>query len=66
MNVTLTVDLVRAWVMNRMQELRKEDPDRGDVPGWVIVVAVTVVLAIAIGVIITTKVTDKANSINLQ
>lgn len=66
MNVTLTVDLVRAWVMNRVRDLRREDSDRGDVPGWVIVVAVTVVLAIAIGVIITQKVTDKANSINLQ
>lgn len=66
MNVALTVDVVRAWVMNRVRDLRREDSDRGDVPGWVIVVAVTVVLAIAIGVIITQKVTDKANSINLQ
>ena len=43
-----------------------EHPDRGDVPGWVIVTAITVTLAIAIGVIIVQKITDKANNINLQ
>lgn len=66
MQLSLTLDVVRAWVMNRMDRMRSQDPDRGDVPGWVIVTAIVVTLALAIGAIIVTKVTDKANSINLQ
>ncbi len=66
MNVSLTLDLVHAWVIRRFQELHRQDPDRGDVPGWVIVTAITVTLALAIGIIIVTKITDKANTINLQ
>ena len=66
MNLTLTIDVVRAWITTRMHQLRRQDTDRGDVPGWVIVTGITVALAIAIGLIIVAKVTDKANSINLQ
>ena len=66
MQLSLTLDVVRAWVMNRVDRMRSQDPDRGDVPGWVIVTAIVVTLALAIGAIIVTKVTDKANSINLQ
>jgi hypothetical protein len=66
MNVSLTLDLVRGWITHRLHELRRENPDRGDVPGWVIVTAITVTLALAIGVIIVQKITDKANTINLQ
>lgn len=66
MNVSLTLDLVHAWVVRRFRQLQREHPDRGDVPGWVIVTAITVTLAIAIGVIIVQKITDKANTINLQ
>ena len=67
MNVSLTLDLVHAWVVRRFQQLQREHPDRGDVPGWVIVTAITVTLAIAIGVIIIVqKITNKANTINLQ
>lgn len=66
MEFSLTMDVVRAWVMNRIDAMRSQDPDRGDVPGWVIVTAIVVTLALAIGAIIVTKVTDKANSINLQ
>lgn len=66
MDISLTLDLVHAWVVRRFQQLHRENPDRGDVPGWVIVTAITVTLAIAIGVIIVQKVTTKANTINLQ
>lgn len=66
MNIRLTIDVVRAWVTMRIQQRRTEDPDRGDVPGWVIVVAITVTLALAIGAIIVQKVTAKATSIDLQ
>ncbi len=66
MTLTLTIDVVRAWITTRIQQIRAQDPDRGDVPGWVIVTGITVALALAIGLIIVAKVTDKANSINLQ
>jgi hypothetical protein len=40
--------------------------ERGDVEARTITIAVMAALAIAIGVIITTKVTDKANDISLD
>lgn len=40
--------------------------DRGDVEARTITIAVMAALAIAVGVIITAKVTTKANSINLD
>jgi hypothetical protein len=66
MDVRLTIDLVRDWVTNRLEQLRRHDGDRGDVPGWVVVTGITVALALAIGLIIVNKVTTKANTINLQ
>lgn len=53
------------WGADRVARMRGQDRDRGDIPGWVIVTAVVVTLAIAIGVIITNKVTTKANNIDL-
>lgn len=40
--------------------------ERGEIVPWVIIVAVTAVLAIAVGAIIVDKVTTKANHINLN
>ena len=63
----LELDLVRAWVMTRVLELREQDPDRGsNTSETVIWVAVIVVAALVIGGIIVAKITDKANSISLQ
>ena len=63
----LELDLVRAWVMTRVVELRQQDSDRGsNTAETVIWVAVIVVAALVIGGIIVAKITDKANSINLQ
>ena len=65
--VKVELDLVRAWVMTRVAELRQEDPDRGsNTAETVIWVAVIVVAALVIGGIIVAKITSKANSINLQ
>ena len=66
MNVSMTITLVHAWIVSRFQRLHREDPNRGDVPGWVIVTGITVTLALAIGAIIVAKITGKANTINLQ
>lgn len=63
----MELDLVRAWVMTRVAELRQEDPDRGsNTSETVIWIAVIVVAALAIGGIIVAKVTEKAKGINLQ
>ena len=63
----LELDLVRAWVMTRVAELRREDSDRGsNTAETVIWVAIIVVAALVIGGIIIAKITDKANSIDLQ
>jgi hypothetical protein len=63
----LEIDLVRAWVMTRVLELREQDSDRGsNTSETVIWVAVIVVAALVIGGIIVAKITDKANSISLQ
>ena len=40
--------------------------DRGEVVPWVIIVAVTAALALAVGAIIVAKVMTKANNINLN
>ena len=37
--------------------------ERGEIASWVIAVAIFAALAIAVGAIITTKITEKANSI---
>ena len=63
----LELDLIRAWVMTRVVELRRQDTDRGsNTSETVIWVGVIVVAALVIGGIIVAKITDKANSINLQ
>ena len=63
----LELDLVRAWVMTRVVELRRQDTNRGsNTSETVIWVGVIVVAALVIGGIIVAKITDKANSINLQ
>ena len=52
------------WLRGRVA-LTSAD-ERGEVVPWVIIVAVTAALAIAVGAIIVAKVTDKANHINLN
>ena len=64
----MELDMVRAWVTHRVMALRaQEDSDRGNMTSETVIwIAVIVVAAIAIGAIIVAKITDKANSINLQ
>jgi hypothetical protein len=51
------------WLRGRIA-LTSSD-ERGEVVPWVIIVAVTAALAIAVGAIIVAKVTQKANNVNL-
>ncbi len=52
------------WLRGRIALAQTDD--RGEVVPWVIIVAVTAALAIAVGAIIVAKVTNKANNINLN
>ena len=60
-----TLDTVRDWVTTRIRQLRAEG-DRGEIPAQLVWMGVMVALAIAVGVVITSLVMAKANSINLQ
>ena len=63
----MELETVRAWVTDRIMQLRGEDGDRGsNTSETVIWIAVIVVAAIAIGAVIVAKITAKANEINLQ
>ena len=61
----MTLDAVRDWVTARITQLRASG-DRGEIPAQLVWMGVMVALAIAVGVVITSIVMAKANSINLQ
>ena len=64
----MELDMVRAWVTDRIRQLRTEqDRDRGNMTSETVIwIAVIVIAALAIGAIIVGKITAKANEINLQ
>ena len=65
--VRMELEMVRAWVIDRIRQLRNDDSDRGNMTSETVIwIAVIVVAAIAIGAIIVAKITAKANEINLQ
>ena len=61
--VPLEIQPLLWWLRGRIA-LTSSD-ERGEVVPWVIIVAVTAALAIAVGAIIVAKVTQKANNVNL-
>jgi hypothetical protein len=52
------------WLRGRIALAQSDE--RGEIVPWVIIVAVTAALALAVGAIIVDKVTTKANHINLN
>ena len=63
----MELEMVRAWVTDRILQLRDDDGDRGsNTSETVIWIAEIVVAAIAIGAVIVAKITAKATQINLQ
>jgi hypothetical protein len=63
----MELEMDRAWVTDRILQLRDDDGDRGsNTSETVIWIAVIVVAAIAIGAVIVAKITAKATQINLQ
>ena len=59
--------MTRAWLANRVAEIREQDPDRGnnsvDNIVWIAVVAAG---ALVVAGIIIAKLREKADSVNLQ
>ncbi len=64
MVVPIELQPILWWLRGRIA-LTSTD-DRGEVVPWVIIVAVTAALALAVGAIIVAKVMSKANNINLN
>ncbi len=65
--VRMELEMVRAWVTERITQLRNDDNDRGsNTTETIIWIAVIAVAAIAIGAIVVAKIIAKANEINLQ
>ena len=65
--VRMELEMVRAWVTDRIRQLRAGDGDRGNMTSETVIwIAVIVVAAIAIGAVIVAKITAKATQINLQ
>lgn len=41
-------DVLAAWLWSGINRLRREDPERGDVPGWVMVTVMTAALVVVL------------------
>lgn len=64
MMVPIELQSMLWWLRGRIALTATDD--RGEVVPWVIIVAVTAALALAVGAIIVAKVMTKANNINLN
>jgi len=53
------------WWLKARLDLASVD-ERGEIVPWVIIVAITAALALAVGAVIVAKVMNKANGINLN
>ena len=54
----------RVLLAHLVDRARGEDPERGDVMQWVLVIAIGVTMAITVGAIVLAKVSAKATSID--
>jgi hypothetical protein len=54
----INLDLLAAWVGAGYNRLRGRDPERGDVPGWVMVTVMTAGLVVIIFGVFRDKITD--------
>ena len=54
----MSVDLLAAWVRITYARVRGEDPERGDVPGWVMVTIMTAGLVVVIFALFRDKITN--------
>ena len=63
----MELEMLQAWVTHRVMQLRNDDGDRGSVTvEQAMMTAALVIAAVAVAALIYSKVTAKAESINLQ
>ena len=63
MTTRLATHAIVVWTLTKQRATNARRNERGEVTAQVILIAVFAALAIAVGAIIVTKVTDRANSI---
>jgi hypothetical protein len=51
-------DMVAVWLAGAYARVRRRDPERGDVPGWVMVTVMTAGLVVVIFPVFKNKITD--------
>ena len=54
----VSLDMLAAWVAGAYARVRGRDPERGDVPGWVMVTVMTAGLVVVIFAVFKGKITD--------
>ncbi len=54
----ISLDLFAAWAITSYRRARGQEPDRGDVPGWVMVTVMTAGLVVVIFVAFKGKITQ--------
>ena len=63
MTTRIATHAIVAWTITRQRLAERVREDRGEITAQIILIAIFAALAIAVGAIIVTKVTDRANSI---
>jgi hypothetical protein len=58
----LEIEFFTAWVIGSYLRLRGRDPERGDVPGWVMVTVMTAGLVVVIFAAFRGKIVDAINN----
>ena len=56
------LDMLAAWVAGAYARVRGGDPERGDVPGWVMVTVMTAGLVVVIFAVFKGKITDAVSN----
>ena len=54
----MPLDFFAVWVVAGLRRLRRADPERGDVPGWVMVTIMTAGLVVVIFTAFRTRIVD--------
>jgi hypothetical protein len=56
------LDMLAVWLVGAYERVRGRDPERGDVPGWVMVTVMTAGLVVVIFAVFKNKITDAVSN----
>lgn len=66
-DMPVEIQLIVAWASHRIAMFKADDPERGDgILPWVVLTAVLVAAALAVGLIIVNKAKQTANNVQTQ